>query len=80
MDRLPSFQISVNEKTSNIIRRFFREFEFHSFLRAALDGLQDIGRVTWKRFSIGLDGSKVCRFLVGAMTHCGKMEKLVFST
>jgi hypothetical protein len=69
-----------NKKTPNIIRRFFRELEFHSFLRAALDGLQDIGRVTWKWFSFGLDESKVYRFSVGAMTNWGKVVKLVFST
>jgi hypothetical protein len=67
-------------KTSNIIWRFLREFEFHRFLRAAVDGLLDIGRVASKRFPFGLDESKVSQFFVSAMTNHNRMVKLVFST
>jgi hypothetical protein len=67
-------------KTSKFIWRFLREFEFHGFLRAAVDGLLDIGRVASKWFPFGLDDSKVSQFFVSAMTNHKRMVKLMFST
>jgi hypothetical protein len=68
------------EKTSNIIRRFFRESEFQVFLRTDMDGFRTFGRSSVKWFSFELDETNVFGFLTTAMIRREGISKLVFST